>query len=263
VRRRFLPPRPGILGQFQDNLLEEIRTVKSICRYLSLPFGLALCMQLAHAQNTFDIGIGFGAAQDKASSTGIDQTSLNSCTPVGGTDTLTGAPCVGTPSLNGFMLGFGGRVMFWKHFGVGASVSLQPSQQTYANLQPAIPSIGQASVNLNDRVIFYDFDGIYQPVGGKRAALQIEGGVGGANMRFYEAQSSSSTVLGSSNTSQYAQSVNHFQVHVGAGVRVYLTGNLFIRPQFDFRYVPNFDQQFGRNWVTEETVWVGYSFGER
>ena len=231
--------------------------MKSICRYLSLPFGLALCMQLAHAQNTFDISVGFGAAQDKAASTGIDQTTLNGCSPA------TDPTCVSTPSLNGFMLGFGGRVMFWKHFGVGASVNLQPSQQTYANLQPAIPSIGQSQVNLNDRVIFYDFDGIYQPVGGKRAALQIEGGVGGANMRFYEAQSSSSTVLGSSNSSQYAQSVNHFQVHVGAGVRIYLTGNLFIRPQFDIRYVPNFNQQFGSNLVTEETVWLGYSFGER
>ncbi len=229
--------------------------MKSICRYLSLSVGLALCIQLAHAQNTFDVNVGFGAAQDKGSY--ADSTSLNSCTPA------TDATCVATPSLSGFMLGFGGRVLFWKHFGIGGEVNLQPSQQTYINLQPAVSSIGQAAVNLNDRVIFWDFDGIYQPIGEKRVALQLEGGVGGANMRFYEASSSTSTVLGTSNQSQYAQSVNHFQVHAGVGVRLYLTGNLFIRPQFDIHYVPNFTEQFGRDVVTEETVWVGYSFGER
>lgn len=230
--------------------------MKSICRYLSLPVGLALCIQLAHAQNTFDVNIGFGAVQDKASATGIDQISLLSCSPA--TDTT----CSTTPSLSGFMLGFGGRVLFWKHFGIGGEVNLQPAQQTYVNLQPAVTSIGQPAVNLNSRVIFYDFDGIYQPIGEKRVALQLEGGIGGANMRFYETSSGTNALVGSSTTSQYAASSNHFQVHAGVGVRMYLTGNLFIRPQFDIHYVPNFTQ-FGRNLVTEETVWLGYSFGER
>ena len=45
-------------------------------------------------------------------------------------------------------------------------------------------------------------------------------------------------------------------------MQIYVSGNFFIRPQFDIHYVPNFIQ-FGTNLVTEEMVWVGYSFGNR
>jgi hypothetical protein len=43
---------------------------------------------------------------------------------------------------------------------------------------------------------------------------------------------------------------------------VYLTDHVFIRPQLDLRYVPNFFQ-FGKNFVPGATVWVGYSLGDR
>ena len=230
--------------------------MKSICRYLSLPVGLALCIQLAHAQNTFDVNIGFGAVQDKASATGIDQISLLSCSPA--TDTT----CSTTPSLSGFMLGFGGRVLFWKHFGIGGEVNLQPAQQTYVNLQPAVTSIGQPAVNLNSRVIFYDFDGIYQPIGEKRVALQLEGGIGGANMRFYETSSGTNALVCSSTTSQYAASSQPLSGARRRG-REDLSHRQPVHPA-PVRYPlrPNFTQ-FGSNLVTEETVWLGYSLGER
>ena len=32
------------------------------------------------------------------------------------------------------MLGFGGDLMLWKKFGVGADVNFQPAKQTYVNL---------------------------------------------------------------------------------------------------------------------------------
>lgn len=69
-------------------------------------------------------------------------------------------------------------------------------------------------------------------------------------------------MLGNTNSSQFAQSANHFQVHGGVGFQYYVSGNFFIRPEFDIHYVPNFIQ-FGRNLVTSETFWVGYSFGNR
>ena len=56
---------------------------------------------------------------------------------------------------------------------------------------------------------------------------------------------------------------NHFQVHVGVGVQVFLTEHIFIKPQFDLHYVPGFTNQFGSNAVPEGMLWVGYSFGER
>jgi hypothetical protein len=230
--------------------------VRSICRYLLLPLVGVFSISLAHAQSTFDVNVGFGAVQDKAATTGIDQNSFQSCTPA------TDPTCSTTPSLNSFMLGFGGRVMLWKRFGVGAEVNLQPAQQTFAVLQPAVVSLGQPAINLNSRVIFYDFNGIFQPVSTKRAALQAEAGFGGVNMRFYENAVGANSLIGGFNQSQYAASSNHFQLHAGLGVQVYVAGNFFVRPQFDIHYVPNFIQ-FGRNLVTEETVWVGYSFGER
>jgi hypothetical protein len=230
--------------------------VKRMRRYLSLSLLPVFAIQLAHAQSTFDVNVGFGAAQDKASATGIDQLSFLSCSPA------TDSTCSTTPSLNSFMLGFGARLMLSKRFGVGGEVNLQPAQQTYTVLQPAISSIGQPAINLNSRVIFYDFNGIVQPVSTKRAAVQIEGGVGGVNMRFYENSVGSNALVGGFTSSQYAASSNHFQVHAGVGVQMYISGNMFIRPQFDIHYVPNFIQ-FGRNLVTEETVWVGYTFGER
>ena len=61
--------------------------------------------------------------------------------------------------------------MLWKHFGVGAEVQLQPNKPDYAGLQA--------------RTTFWDLNGIYQPVSAKRASLQLIGGIGGANMRFY------------------------------------------------------------------------------
>jgi hypothetical protein len=55
---------------------------------------------------------------------------------------------------------------------------------------------------------------------------------------------------------------SHFQVHVGAGVQIYVTQHIFIRPQLDFRQVPSLTHQFGTNRVVGGIVWLGYNFGE-
>jgi hypothetical protein len=211
-------------------------------------------MPLVHAQSGFDFAVGFGAFQDKASSTQIDQ-SLLPCTP---NDPL--GPCVSPSSLSAFALGFGGDLMLWKHFGVGADVAFQPAKQDYLNLSASAAANGLSSLTLQSRMTLYDFNGIIQPVKTKKAALKILGGIGGANLKFYEAGSSSS-FIGNQNFSQYFQSSNHFQVHGGVGVQIYVTEHMFIRPQFDVHYVHNLNE-FGRNLVTQETIWVGYTFGQ-
>jgi len=229
--------------------------VKRICRYMIFALPLA-CLPLAEAQGV-DVGIGFGAAQTSAASTGLDPNTLLSC-QLGSNP--TGAGCASTPSLSTFMLGFSGDLMFWKKFGIGAEINFQPSKQNYVTLQPEIASVGQPGYTLQSRVTFYDFNGIYQPVKTKRATLKLEGGPGGANIKFYENSTSTTAITGSQNYSQYFGSSNHFQVHGGAGVQIYLTDHFFLRPQFDVHWVNNLTQ-FGRNTVTEETVWVGYTFG--
>lgn len=224
-----------------------------ICRYFSLPFLLLICIQFADAQSGFDVNVGFGAAQNKSLGA-VDINTLNSCSSAASTT------CASTPDLNAFMLGFGANLMLWKHLGIGGEVKVEPARQDYLVFQQQ--AAGQFGDVLQSRVTFYDFNGIFQPISSKRAALQFSGGIGGANVKFYEHLSSSSSVLGNSNQTQFFGSSNHFQLHGGVGVQIYLTDHIFIRPQFDVHFVHNFSQ-YGRDVVPSEMVWLGYSFGDR
>jgi hypothetical protein len=229
--------------------------VKRIARYLPLCFLALGGLQVASAQSAFDLNIGFGAIHDKANSTQVDQALL----PCTANDPYP--PCVSTPSLSGFMLGFGGDLMLKKKFGVGAEIALQPAKQTYVNLNASAASQGLTALSYQSRMTLYDVDGIFQPISTKKFAVKLQGGIGGANLKFYEAGSSSS-VLGSQNISQYAQSANHLNVHGGVGVDVFVTDHIYVRPQFDVHYVPNLTQ-FGSSVVMDGMVWVGYSWGDR
>jgi hypothetical protein len=229
--------------------------VRRISRYLPLLFVLLCYVPFAGAQSAFDLNIGFGFIHDSASSTQVDQ-NLNACP-----NSAEAPPCVSTPALSGFTMGFGGDLMLWKHLGIGAEVGFQPGKQTYVNLNGSAASQGLNTLSIQSRMTLFDFNGIYEPVNTKKVTLKIEGGIGGANLKFYEAGSSSS-VLGSQNESQYIQSANHFNVHGGVGVQIYLTDHVFIRPQFDIHYVPNLTQ-FGSKVVITGMAWIGYSWGDR
>lgn len=221
----------------------------SIVKY-SLP-GAALLLlgaSFVHAQTTFDVNVGGGTAWDSANSGGIDNASssnsFGSCTPGSGD-----SYCQSLPSLHGFFLGFGGDLMLYKHFGVGVEATLQPSRQTYGPL--------------DSRQTFYDVNGIYAPFNVKRVSLQLQGGLGGARTSFaYTQRGCVGTAVCTTSTTAVG-SANHFQVHAGVGVEVFLTSHIFIRPEFGFHYVPGFTSQFGSNYVPQGMVWVGYSFGER
>jgi hypothetical protein len=203
---------------------------------------------LASAQTSFDVNLGFGTAWDNANSGGIDNAnSLNafgSCT-VGSAD----ANCEGLPKLDGFFLGFGGDLMLYKHLGVGFEANLQPSRETYGPLA--------------SRQAFYDVNGIYAPISTKRVSLQFQGGIGGARTSFAYSESGCVGTAVCTTTVEPVGNATHFQVHVGVGVQVFLTSHIFVKPEFDFHYVPGLTNQFGSDAVPEAMVWVGYSFGER
>lgn len=227
--------------------------MRRFCRYFPLFFLLLFCIQFANAQSGFDVNLGFGAVQDKSAGS-VDLSTLLPCASAGSTN------CASTPALSGFMLGVGANLMLWKRFGIGGEVKLEPTKHDYLVFQQQ--GVGVTGDKLQSKVTFYDFNGIFQPVNQKKVALQLVGGIGAVNVKFYENQSSSSSVLGNANVTQFIQSANHFQVHGGAGVQIYLTDHVFIRPQFDVHYVRNFTQ-YGRNLVTSEMIWLGYSFGDR
>src|SRR5579863_2915177 len=203
---------------------------------------------LLSAQTSFDVNLGFGSAWDGANGGGIDNAaSLNafgSCTPNSGD-----ANCQSLPSMNGFFLGFGGDLMLFKHLGAGFEASLQPTLQNYGPLQY--------------RQGFYDVNAIYAPINVKRASLRFEGGVGDAHTGFAFTQSGCVGTAVCTTSTEPVGSANHFDVHVGVGVQIYLTDHIFVKPQFDFHYVPGLTNQFGSDAVPEAMVWVGYSFGER
>jgi len=203
---------------------------------------------LVNAQTALDVNVGFGSAWDSANSGGIDNaSSLNAfgaCTP-----SSSDPNCESVPALNGFFLGFGGDLMLFKHFGVGVQASLQPPRETYGPL--------------SSRQTFYDVNGIYAPITTKRASLQLEAGIGGARTSFAYTQSGCVGTAVCTTSTEPVGNANHFDVHVGVGVQIFLTEHIFIKPEFDFHYVPGLTNQFGSDAVPEGMVWVGYSFGER
>jgi hypothetical protein len=213
-------------------------------------FALALaCAPFANAQAGFDVGVGFGGSRAPAAKTGID-TNLNSCA-------LGSTGCQATPDLNSFMMGFRFDLMAWDKYGFGVQYNLQPSRTDYVTF----PSTNNFSYALQSRVAFYDFNGILAPVKTQKVQLKLSGGIGGAQIKFYESGSSTTALTGTQRYSQYFGSSNHFQVHAAAGVQIYPTGgNWFIRPEFDYHHVHNLSQ-FGSNNVIRYSVWLGYTLG--
>jgi hypothetical protein len=165
-------------------------------------------------------------------------------------DDFTGF-CEAAPSMGGVFGVFGADFMVTPHLGVNGEYSFRFAQADY------LPLAG-----LKFRTGFYDFNAVYHPLDvGRRIVPELQGGIGGAKISLYE--SATATVTGISATqSQFLASANHFQLHGAAGLKLYFKGNLFIKPQLDFRYIHNLNQQFGRNIVPEYTVAIGYSFGE-
>jgi hypothetical protein len=223
--------------------MREIPEMKHTWRYLLVPSLLLLLTPFAAAATSGSFSIGFGTAHVKSNDTGIDSNTLNACTP--GLDYY----CQSTPGLNGFFLGFSGDMMLSKLLGFGGEVSFLPARGNYGPLE--------------FRQTFYDFNAIVMPVAKKRFALKLMGGIGGAKTGFTYNESSCVGTAICTNANEPIGSANHFQLHAGAGVEVYLTDYLFIRPQFDFRYVPGFTNQFGSNIVSGGMFWIGFRTSNR
>jgi hypothetical protein len=223
----------------------DMRTLRGYLPLLSL---LLVCAPFAGAQSSFDLNLGFGSAHNGANGGGIDN--ANSLNAFGSCAPNTGDPnCEANPSLGGFFLGFGGDVLLKKHYGFGMEASFQPARQDYGPLQY--------------RETFYDFNGEYVPVNEKRVQLKILGGIGGARTSFSFNQNSCVGVAVCTNQTEPVGNANHFQLHVGVGVEIFVTDHIFVRPQFDLHYVPGFTDQFNSTAVPAGMVWVGYSWGDR
>ena len=199
-----------------------------------LAFAFCLGSTFAKAQDA-DVFFGVGTMQNSSAGTVID--------------TFGDGTLYTSPSLGGAFGKIGGDFMLNKHFGVGFESDFRFAAQDY--------------VGLKTRPLFYDFNGIYTPVFGHHSRIvpELEAGLGGVRMNFTYSSTSCDQIAGCSTSSGVVESSSHFQIHVGAGIRIYATKHVFFRPQFDFRYVPNFFQ-YGRDTVPEYGAAIGYSFGE-
>ncbi len=211
--------------------------------FCSVPLALA-----QHSQSTsssgpgpYNFALGFGSAQDTSNGSGISTVDLSSCTPSPASD------CDETPGLHRMLVGFDGDAMLNKRFGFGGEWVFQPAKGNYGPIQY--------------RQEFYDFNGLYVPYSQKHVTLRVEGGIGGAHTGFSILESSCVGVAVCENETESVGSANHFQEHASLGVQFYLTHSIFLRPQFDYRHVGGFTDQFGRDSVWEGGVWLGYNFG--
>ena len=210
---------------------------------------LLVCAGQASAQGVsayFGVGSAFNSAATNAGCpSGQIYDPLNS---------TTGPPCVPANSMGGVFGVFGADFMIKPHLGINGEYNFRFTQDQYATSTNS----GFGNIPFKVRPAFYDFNAVYQPTGGdKQVVPVIEGGIGGAHLSFYTSQSVGTL----SNTSALFVTTNHFQVHGAVGVKIYVHGDVFVKPQFDIHYVPNLTDQYGRNFVPAFTISIGYSFG--
>jgi hypothetical protein len=144
----------------------------------------------------------------------------------------------------GAYLDFDTNFLIHHNFGAGFDIAWRASQNLYQGYQGFRP-------------ILYDFHGIYAPPLGKHAQLELLGGIGGLTTRFYSDVYQCSFV----SCTNYADS-NHFMGDVGAGVRIYVKGNVFLRPEVRQYFIHN-NYEFSSPYATRADVTLGYAFGRQ
>ncbi|HEX4137749.1 MAG TPA: outer membrane beta-barrel protein [Bryobacteraceae bacterium] len=196
-------------------------------------FGLFAGSTLVMAQTPqANVYVGLGTATDSSNGQALD---------IFGTGNF-----INTPKLTGLFATVGGGLMITNHFGAGAEINWRAGQGNYSGV--------------NYRPIFYDFNGIWQPIKTKRFVPEIQAGIGGVAVNFNANTTECSLLVGCSNVNLGSESSSHFQAHFAVAARIYATPHIFVRPAFDAHWVNDFFQ-FGSNWVPEYTLGVGYSFG--
>ena len=128
-----------------------------------------------------------------------------------------------------------------KRIGVEGEFTWRAKQNLYDGFQPFRP-------------IFWDINALYAPKLGNRATLELLGGIGQEDVRFYNG----TTTCGFTGCTNFV-SEKHLMGDVGAGLRLYATKNFFIRPETRFYFVRNnFDFSGAR--AIRGGVSVGFTF---
>jgi hypothetical protein len=204
---------------------------------------LLLCgtRNLARAQNVSPF-FGLGTARDSPG------TSVKEGCPAG--QLFDGVVCENSTKMSGLFGLFGVDFMFKKHLGVSGEYAFRFKRATF------LPGDG-----LTVRPSFYDLNALWQPGSGSRLIPFFQAGIG--VVKISEFLDPSASITGVTSTSGFSAGSyrNHFQFHAAAGAKLYVHGNIFVKPQFDLHYAAQLTDQYGRNLIIQFMGSVGYTFG--
>lgn len=190
--------------------------------------------------------LGFGGDRDQV---GTD--SNDNCATGQLFDGYTGF-CEAGPAMGGLFGTVGVDYMFKRHYGINGEYTTKIGDAVY------LPNGG-----LKMRPNFYDVNFLWEPRSGdKRFMPYANTGFGGTRISLYFNPSDAVTGL-STPTGTFFHSNNYLQWHVGLGMKVYVHGNIFVKPEFDLHYTIHLNNQFARNGVIGYVIAAGYTFGAR
>ena len=107
------------------------------------------------------------------------------------------------------------------------------------------------------RPLQFTFNGVFQPRLGKKAGLDLFGGIGWQSTRFYGYTNTSNCYyFGACYTSS-----NHFLMDVGGGIRYYFWGHVFLRPEVRYYHIVNNGDNFTSDNVFRVGASIGYTIG--
>lgn len=180
------------------------------------------------AQSAFGQGIDFAFGLGTVRSAGNSN-------PNGNPQSLSGSVY---PAISGDFL-------IHKNFGVQGEVAWKGGRGDYGGL------------GLPYRPVIWDFNALYAPKV-NRIGGELMAGIGALSSRFYTGQYSCSGITGS--CTNY-QSSNHFAVHLGGGLRLYVTKSIFVRPEIGYYFARNANVDFTSNSFVRVGASVGFSLG--
>jgi opacity protein-like surface antigen len=174
----------------------------------------------------------------------------------GGGTLLSSAPSSSNSFLpaerGGTYLNVSGDVVgFKRRLGFNIETAWRASQGDYAG------------ENVTYRPILTDFNALFQPRLGKRAGLDLFGGIGIASTRFYvPAIVSCSSFSGCINYS----SSDHFMEDLGAGLRYYVWHHVFVRPEIHYYHIQSNNNVQNNGAFNSDNVFrvgasIGYTIG--
>ncbi len=147
----------------------------------------------------------------------------------------------------GTYLNIDGNVIgFKRRFGFNIGTAWRASQANYAS-------------GINYRPILTDFNAIYAPKLGKKAGVDLFGGIGIASTRFYFPEIVTCNI--GSGCINYNSS-NHFMEDLGAGIRYYVWHHVFVRPEVHYYHIQSNTDQFSSNNVVRVGGSIGYTIGK-